>query len=175
MLVQLKFHGLRYRLGLATWLELRQVSDAALNAEIYSPSLVDAALDAEENLWEIGLAFEKALSELELTLPESQDDCCWKALEYYINQIANKEVEPLTGLKGIMEVCWGCQLYEQSKDYVGDSYDIHELIGSYWGYEELFERPKEVTYNELAGEAATLALDANVIEMCRAWLREHTL
>ena len=175
MLVQLRFHGLRYRLGLATWLELRQVADAALNAGIYSPSLVDAALDAERNLWEIGSAFEKALIELGLALPESQEECCWKVLTHYINQIANKEVKPLTGLKGVMEVYRVCQLYERSKDYVGDSHGIHELIGAYWGYDEIFERPQEVTYENLSGEKAVLALDAEVIEMSRVWLREYSV
>jgi hypothetical protein len=173
MLAQLRFYGLRYRLGLATWLELRQVADAALNAEIYSPSLVDAALDAREWLWEIGVAFEKALSELGLTLPSSQEECCWEVFRYCINQIANKETEPLTGLEGVMEVYRSCQLQKQSKHYAGDSHDIHELVGAYWDYDDLFERSGEITYKELAGEEAILALDADVIEICKAWLTKH--
>lgn len=176
MLEQLRFHGLRYRLGLAICSELRQIANAALNAGIYSLSIVDAALDAEERLGEIGPAFEKALSELAVTLPESREECCWEALRHYIKQIANKEVKPLTGLGGVMEVYMGClQLFEHSKHYVGDSHDIHELIGAYWGYDDLFERPQEITYNELAGEEAVLALDVDVVESCRAWLSKHAV
>ena len=175
MLSQLKFHGLRYRLGLATCSELRQTADAALNAEIYSPSLVDAALDAEECLWEIGAAFEQALDELGLMLSETRHECCWEVLRYCITQIANQGIEPLTGLNGVMEVYRGCQLYGQSRHYVGDSHDIHELVGAYWSYGELLERPEEITHDGLAGEEAILALNADVIEMCKVWLGKHAV
>ena len=175
MLTQLRFHGLRHRLGLATCSELRQIADSALEEEVYSPSLVDAALDAKEELWEIGTAFEKALTELEITLPTSQEKCCWEILSYHIEQIANEEVKPLTGLEGLMEVYRGCQLQEQSKDYAGDSHDIHYLVGAYWGYDELFERPQEITYHKLTGEAAFLELDADVISMCKVWLGKHAV
>ncbi|MEM8543927.1 MAG: hypothetical protein AAGF66_08050 [Cyanobacteria bacterium P01_H01_bin.119] len=175
MLTQLRFHGLRHRLGLATCSELRQIADSALEAGIYSPSLVDAALDAEEELWEIGTAFEKALTELGITLPTSQEECCWEILSHHIEQIANKEVEPLKGLEELMKVYRGCQIHEQSKDYVGDSHDIHYLVGAYWGYDELFERPQEITYKELKAEAAFLELDADVINMCKVWLGKHAV
>ena len=36
----------------------------ALDRGIYSPSLVDAALNVEENIYDVGLAFRKALAEL---------------------------------------------------------------------------------------------------------------
>ncbi len=170
---QLVFNGLRYRLGLTTCLELRQIADATLNAGIYSPSLVEAALDAEESLDKIGIAFEKALGELGLTLPNSQHECIWALLRHYIRQIADRDVEPITGLKGIMEVYWSCQLFEQSKDYVGDSHDIHKLIGAYWEYGEIWERSQNATYCKLPQEAIS-ALDIIVIEDCRAWLNQHT-
>jgi hypothetical protein len=84
MLSQLRFQGLCHRLGLAKWPELRQVADEALNAEIYTPSLVDAAFDANEWLHEIGEAFEKALKALDIHLPKSKEECCWSLLHYYI-------------------------------------------------------------------------------------------
>lgn len=168
----MRLHGLRYRLGLATWFELREAADTALNAGIYSPSLVDAALDADECLWEIGTAFEKALHELGLTLPESQEECCWEVLKHYIEQIENEEVEPVLGLKGVMEVYQGCQLYDCSQYYAGDSHNIHELIGAYWSYHDLLEGYRN--FDELKDKGALLALDANVIESCKTWLSKGT-
>ena len=160
----LRFHGLRFRLGLANCSELRQVADAALNAGIYSPSLVDAALDAEEWLWEIGIAFQKALSELSITLSDSKEECCWEVLRYHIGQIASQEVEPFAGLKGIMQVYYGCQDLIQSDRYIGDSHDIHELIGAYWGYDDLIEGNQEIKTDQ----DKCIELDQAVVEICRA-------
>lgn len=173
MLGQLRFHGLRYRLGLASSSELRQIADSALNAGFYSPSLLDAAMDAEERLEEIGTAFEKALNELSVTLPESREECCWEVLRHSIKQIASQEVKPFTGLKEIIEVYYGCDDIIRSKHYVGDSHDIHYLIGAYWRCVELFERPQEVTYKELAGKEAILAFGVDVVENCQGWLNKH--
>jgi hypothetical protein len=169
---QLRFQGLRYRLGLASCLALRQAADAALNAGIYSPSLVDAALDADEHLSEIGSAFEKALDELAIRLPETLEDCCWALLQCHISQIASGETTVKAGLAGIMEVYYGCNLYEQSNHYVGDSYDIHYLIGDYWGFDELIDVPG-VTYKEMSGQDASAALEADVVIECKAWLNKH--
>ena len=171
ILEQLRFHGLRFRLGLANCSELRQVADAALNAGIYSPSLVDAALDAEAWLWEIGIAFQKALSELSITLPDSKEECCWEVLRYHIEQIASQEIEPFTGLQGIMQVYYGCRDLIQSNHSVGDSHDIHELVGAYWSYDDLIEGPQEI----LTDEDTCLELDQAVVEICQAWLNKHSV
>jgi hypothetical protein len=173
MLSQLRFQGLRHRLGLAEWPELRQVADEALNAEIYTPSLVDAAFDANEWLYEIGAAFEKALKALEIYIPESKEECCWSLLHYHISQIESGVVQPQTGLKGVMEAFYGCKLFDQSTNYVGDSHDIEAFICAYWGYDDLLERPQEVTYNDIAGEAAFLELDAYVLVSCKDWIEHH--
>ncbi len=167
MLSQLRFQGLRYRLGFAKWSELRQVADAALNADIYTPSLVDAALDAGEWLHEIGPALEKALEALKITLPKSEDDCCWALLQCYISQIAGELTTPRAGLDGVMEVYDGCNLYDRSIGYVGDSHDIHELIGAYWEYDDL------PTHNDLCGADAIAALDQRVVSLCARWLERH--
>lgn len=116
---KLRYQGLRHRLGLAECFDLRQVADEALSTEIYTPSLVDAALDADETLYEIGAAFEKALEELAIVLPESAEGCCWKLLSHYINQIKSGVIEPHIGLRRIMEVYYGCNS-ERTTTYFGD-------------------------------------------------------
>jgi hypothetical protein len=196
MLSQIRFQGLRHRLGFAKWPELRQVADEALNADIYTPSLVDAALDAGEWLHEIGAAFEKALEELEINLPQSEDSCCWALLHHHVSQISTGLITPWAGLEGVMEVYYGCRI--QCTNYVGDSHDIHELIGAYWQYDELLECREEVTYKDPGGAVITtgvvgtvdsddfthrnfskedvialLELDRSVVEICKLWLERH--
>jgi hypothetical protein len=198
MLSQLRFQGLRHRLGFAKWPELRQVADEALNADIYTPSLVDAALDAGEWLHEIGAALEKALEELKITLPQSEDGCCWALLHHHVSQIETGLITPWAGLKGVMEVYYGCRLYDRSTDYVGDSHNICELIGVYWQYDELLECREELTYKDPSGAVVTtgvvgtadsddfkhrnlskedlvalLELDRSVVEICKLWLERN--
>ncbi|XGB42099.1 MAG: hypothetical protein LVS60_18365 [Nodosilinea sp. LVE1205-7] len=140
MFDKLKFYGSRYRLNLATCTELREVADEALNGGFYSPTLVDAAIDAENNLLEIGPAFMDALAELGVVVPESIEECIWGVLHYSIQQIATLAVEPEVGLAGIMEVYRGCNLYELNQKSVGDSHDVQDLIGAYWEYNEIWEK-----------------------------------
>jgi len=130
MLAKLKFHGSRYRLKLATCSELREVADEALNSGYYSSALVDAAIDAENNLLGIGPAFMDALADLGVVVSESIEDCIWDVLRYSARRIATSVIEPAVGLEEIMAVYRGCDLYERSQKFVGDSHDIEYLIGA---------------------------------------------
>lgn len=92
---------------------------------------MDAALDAKDNLYYIGIAFEKALQELDIFLPKSINKCLWLLLQYYISQIVDGKVHPDKSLSNIMDVYYGCNLYDKNNHYVGDSHDIHYFIGYY--------------------------------------------
>ena len=156
MFDKLKFYGSLYRLNLATFNELRKVADEALNAGFYSPALVDAALESDDNLLEIGPAFVDALAGLEVVVPESIEECIWGVLHYSIQQIATLVVEPEVGLARIMEVYRGCNLYERSQNFVDDSHDIQNLIGAYWEYDEICGRFVGAEFQEGQGQARDL-------------------
>jgi hypothetical protein len=172
---KLRFQGLRHRLGLADWCELRQIADEALNAEIYTPSLVDAALDTDARLDQVGAAFEQALKELTIALPESKEDCCWELLRYQISQIERGAIEPQTGLRGVMEVYYGCELYKSSTYYTGDSHDIHYLVGAYWEYDDLPHNLSTPIDLDSSGKDAKIELDEYVATECRNWLECHAV
>jgi hypothetical protein len=171
MFDELRFYGSRYRLNLANCRELRKVAYEALNAGFYSSALVDAALDAEDNLREIGPAFMNALADLEVGVPESDEDCIWIVLHHSIQQIAALAVEPEVGLVEIIEVYMGCNLYERSQEVVGDSHDIQNLIGAYWQYEEIWATYLGDEFQ--AGKAQARDLDEEVVEYCQVWLSKH--
>ncbi len=170
MFDQLKFYGSCYRLNLANCRELRKVADEALNAGFYSPFLVDAALDAEDNLWGIGPAFVDALPDLEVAVPESDEDCIWIVLYHSIRQIATLAVEPKVGLARIVK----CNLYERSQELVGDSHDIQNLIRAYWQYEEILAVYLGDEFQQ-EGKAKVKDLDDEVIEHCQIWLGKHNV
>ena len=176
MFDKLKFYGSRYRLNLATCAELRKVADEALNAGHYSSALVDAALDAENVLWEIGPAFMAALAELEVIVPESTEECIWVVLRYSIQQIVTLAVEPEVGLASIMEVDTDYDLYERSQNFVGDSYDVQNLIEAYWeywDYHDIWERLVGAEFQE--GHKQPRDLDKEVVGRCQDWLSKHTI
>lgn len=173
MFDKLKFYGSRYRLNLATCTELREVADEALNAGFYSPALVDAAIDAEDNLAEIGPAFMNTLAELEVVVPKSIEECIWGVLYYSIQQIATLVVEPEVGLVRIMEVYRGCNLHERSQKFVGDSHDVQNLIGAYWEYDEIWEKYVGAEFQEGQGQARDL--DEEVIGRCQVWLSKYAV
>lgn len=173
MFDKLKFHGSRYRLNVATCTELREVADEALNAGFYSPALVDAAMDAEDNLLEIGPAFMDALAQLEVVVPDSIEECIWAVLHYSIQQIAMLAVEPEVGLARIMDVYNGCDLHGRNQEFVGDSHDVQTLIGAYWQYDDIWERYIGAELSE--GQRQARNLDKEVIGQCQAWLTKHAV
>ena len=174
ILSQLALQGVRNFMGLARSPELRQAANTALNIGIYSPSLADTAVFLEERLSDIGPAFEQALRELQIAIPQSRDNCCWILLRHYIGQIANRHVSPRDGLRSLMEdVYFRFDLHEQAIKYVGDSHGIEYLISAFYGYDDLLERPHEVSCDGLFGRAALDALDAHVVAECISWLERH--
>jgi hypothetical protein len=159
MFSQLELSVLRYRLGLATSLELRQVAKTAIDFGIYSSSLVEAAFDAEERFVEIGSALVKALQELGLTtFPESEDDCRWLLLRYHISQIAKgEEQNEFTAIEEMMDFC---NLYDREDD-VYDLYSIYDAV-----HIESLNYPQNLMLNSDDWRFG-------VVESCKAWLRRH--
>ena len=168
MFDRLKFYGSCYRLNLENCTQLRKVADEALNAGFYSPFLVDAALDAEDNLLGIGPAFMDALADLGVAVPESDEDCIWIVLYHSIRQIAALAVAPEVGLARIVK----CNLYERSQKLADDSHDIQNLIGAYWQYEEIWAVYLGDEFQR-EGKAKERDLDDQVIELCQVWLRKY--
>jgi hypothetical protein len=58
-------------------------------------------------------------------------------------------------------------------EYVGESRDLQPLIGAYWSYSELRERPTELSIDGRFGDEAVALLDKQVIGFARDWLERH--
>ena len=54
--------------------------------------------------------------------------------------------------------------------YVGEEYGVAQLIGYFYGYDDLEERPAEVSFDGRYGAEAIASLDAEVIRLAKAWL-----
>jgi hypothetical protein len=89
-----------------------------------------------------------------------------------LRRVATGLVAPRVGLRQLVSTHIGLPEPEGAR-YVGEEYGIAELIGCYWGYDDLEERPSEVSVAGQYGAKAFAALDAEVVRLARLWLAER--
>lgn len=95
-------------------------------------------------------------------------------LRHHLESIARGTQPAYEGLHLIMqELYWPHISREPVTDFVGDSRGLSQLIGAYWGYDDLRGRPDEVSFNGKYGVEAIACLDESVREEARGWLRTN--
>ena len=57
-------------------------------------------------------------------------------------------------------------------EFAGDSHGIQHLIGIFYGFDDLEDRPHEVTCNGNYGAAAVKELENELVKAAIAWLNE---
>ena len=163
----------KYALGVIQSWELPPVADAALNRGQYSDSLAELASLHDPVMSDAGPLFEAAIAELNMNLP-AQDAAIRTIITHYIQLISNGCAAPYDGLHKMMQdVYYGANLYEKSKEYAGDSHGIQHLVGAYYGYDDLRERPHEVSFEDNFGDSAIAAFDAHVVQLANEWLTQN--
>jgi hypothetical protein len=101
----------------------------------------------------------------------SKEQVEWE-LAGILRRVASGSVLPRVGLGELVRA--HLRLPEPTTGrFVGEEYGIAELIGCYWGYDDLEERPTEVSVGGHFGAPAIAALDAEVVRLARAWLDER--
>ncbi|MCE5276664.1 MAG: hypothetical protein ABFD92_14570 [Planctomycetaceae bacterium] len=164
----------RHVLDVASSDYLKQAANDALAGGIYSPALTEVAMVPAPIMSEIGPQFRQALQELGLPIPD-REAALWHIAAYHAQRIADGEVSPRVGMRAIRdEVEYPGRLYERSREFFGDSHDLHVLYGMYYGYDDLAERPDEVSFEGKYGSEAIAALDAAVVAEAKAWLLRHS-
>lgn len=71
-----------------------------------------------------------------------------------------------------MTIFYGCKLYDKSRNYVGDSHDIHHFISYFWTYNEL-QDDLNSSFDEK--KQRTLKSDYEVIQLAKNWLQRHKI
>jgi hypothetical protein len=89
-----------------------------------------------------------------------------------LRRIANGTIQPRAGLRELLATYRGAPESSDAK-FVGEEYGIALLIGYFSGYDDLEERPAEVSFDGLYGARAFGALDAEVVRLAGAWLAER--
>lgn len=162
----------RYVLGsLPSW-EFPRIANALLDAGVYSQAVGELATTPNPTMSDAGPVFERALVEMRIELP-SKEEAVWMLLRHFVEQLASRRVTGRKGLRAIIDVYNYVDPAEKSRDYVGESHDIQHLVGAYWSYDDLEERPTEVSFHGRYGRDAVQALDEDVIRLAREWLEQH--
>jgi hypothetical protein len=171
----LNVEAARYRLGISASRDLVESALAALMSGTTSDSLAVLAGETNPTLADCGPLFQSALRELSILMP-SRGDAIWILLHYHLARIAKLEVPPQAGMRLVLnEVYFPADLYSQSCGTLGDSHGLADLLGYFYGLDDIAERPSEVSCDGLYGASAVVAVEGHLVRLARDWVATHHL
>lgn len=172
--MKFKQHLANYVLGNVDEQDLIHIATNALVEGYDSPSLRILAGESDTaNPFEINSIFKSVLRELEVELP-TEDEAIMMLLCYHIEKIAEGRTPPRERMETIMEeIYYPGKLFEKEKEFVGESHDLNHLIGCYYSYDDIEERPKKWILGRLSDKKSMKALDQEMIEHAKEWLKRH--
>lgn len=151
----------RYVLGAAKSWELPGGADEIMNDGPGTPAIAELATMRNPIMAEAGPLFERVLKERGIQVPSRGEAICI-LLRRYLQGIAEGSTMPQEGLRLVMrEVFYPGNLFEISKEPVGDSHDLEHLIGA--SYE----------YNDLYKSEDVMKLNAEVVRLAQEWVQRH--
>lgn len=164
----------RYRLGQVSGQPLIALAEELL-AEGHDEA-VKLAIADDPAMSEIGPLFEALCSQLGQPIPDPHEaaDIITTAI---LCEILAGSLKPQPGLAQLMDDVYYPHVANEGESgvghYVGETHDLHHLIGAFWSYAELRERPTELSIDGKSGEAATFILDSQVRQYAQDWLTTH--
>ena len=174
---QLTLTSARYRLQLETGPSLKKFAEEYLAGGHDESAVVRLAILDDDGLADVGPAFEVACRQLDHPIP-TLGDAVRIAAAGALSGIVSGKTEPHAGLRelrAIYERVWPLEkpdpsVPEQAKT-LGGEFGFSELLGAYYGYDDLLERPTEVSFQGKFGAEALEALDGFVVAKASEWLK----
>lgn len=129
----------------------------------------------DNNNTDISLSsIESILRKMDLFIPKNKEEAIWVILHYHILSIVNGRIDSLIGLEKLMnDVYRKYDFYSSTDKFLGDSHGIESLIGLYWEYEELKERPHELSCKGKFGIEAVAEIRKEIIKSATNWCVEY--
>jgi hypothetical protein len=164
-----------YVTGNLTTSQLPKLGLAGLEQGLDSDSLtILAGMSDKDNQFEIEDYFKKALTELEIILPDKRE-AALELAKYYADEIIAGKVDPVDGVnKIIRKALDSYDFFNESKEYAMDSIDFQTIYGLYWTYDDLCETDhpwsKEKTNDELIKE-----VKVDIINELKVWREKNDL
>lgn len=172
-MTDLRHLAVRYRLGLQDSESLVRIADMLLEEKCYTPAVIELSILESPVMSEAGPLFERVCLELGITVP-TKDEAVYELLRYHLETIVAGTCKPRAGLEAVMrEIYFPHLAAEVCKEYVGDSRGLQHLIGAFWSYDELMERPAEVSWDGKYGAEAIARWEEFVRQHARGWLQKY--
>ena len=86
-----------------------------------------------------------------------------------LRRIVSGATLPRSGLRELVAVHHSAPEAQNTR-FVGDEFGIAQLIGYCYGYDDLEERPAEVSFEGRFGAQARMALNDEVVRLASVWL-----
>lgn len=164
-----------YVTGNLTTSQLPKIGLAGLEQGMNSNSLtILAGMSDNDNLHEIEDYFKKALTELEIKLPDKRE-AALELAKYYADEIIIGKIDPVDGVNKIIHKALDSyDFFNESKEYAMDSIGFQKIYGLYWTYDDLSETDhswsKEKTNKEIMKEVKD-----DMIREIRMWRERNSL
>ena len=172
-LSDLELAAARYAIGTLQSLEMSRLADAALRAGVVYPATTVLGTLESPTIGDAQPLFLEWLDEMGMQVPD-KDAAVWTILGHMMRRIATKEVPAREGLARVIEEgLHDADIFSKTRKYVGDSHGIHHLVGAYHAYDDLDERPDEVSFAGKYGQEAIAALDEDIVRLAGQWCRDH--
>lgn len=171
--LNLQLVAARYQLGLLPSSEFPRIAMAALEAGCDGIALCELSCEQRPTLSEHGAVFERALRDCSVTIPSTDDavDC---VLRHYLHSIASGDLPPREGMYRVVNDLYHPHIAKHPvRQFVGDQRALQDLIGAFYSYDDLYERPTEVSFEGFYGPAAVPSFDRYVRQLAGEWLRQH--
>jgi hypothetical protein len=172
-MLDLRHIAVRYRLGLVDTESLIRVADTLLAEGRDTPAIIQLSILDFPVMADVAPIFERACTESGVTIPtkaQAVDDL----LRSHLEAIVSGERAPREGLDAVMREIYNPYFADEPcKKYVGDSHGLQHLIGLYWGYDDLMERPRQVSCDGEYGAKAIARWGELVQQQARDWLQKY--
>jgi hypothetical protein len=167
----IEFVAARYRLGLESGESLRSLGEVLL-ADGHDEA-VRLAIVENPVMADVGPLFEEVCAELGQPIPPLSE-AVDTVITAILRGIVDGTIVPERGLTELVDDVYAV-VRDQDKPggYAGESRGLQHLIGARWGYDDLRDRPTELSIDGELGEAAIPLLDDNVRRYASDWLAAH--
>jgi hypothetical protein len=169
----LQHFAARYRLGLQDSESLVSLADTMMAEGRDTPAVIQLSILEPAVMSDAGPLFERVCEEAGIVIPSKQE-AVDELIHFHLKAISSGECKPRLGLETFMR-----ELYrpfiagELDKEYVGDSRGLEHLIGAYWNYDDLIDRPREVSWDGKYGSKAITAWEHSVQQYASDWLSKN--
>ena len=173
-MVDLEHLAIRYRLGLLKTESLVEIADKLLEEGRDTRSVIQLSILESPIMADAAPLFEKICAELGIAIP-TKDEAVNQLLHFQLESIASGSVSPRKGLEAMMqEIYYPFFAGETCKKYVGDSHGMEHLISAYWSYDDLVERPREVSWDGKYEKEAIASWENSVRQYAKDWIQKHS-